>query len=187
MNIIGHQIIEGHVCSRCKRTKRADEFSVRRSRPSGRSSWCKACTSAIRKARRQDPALRPRILEKDREHNNSPKTRAWRLARILDGTNAKKSREAYHRRKAHRQPGKIQARARTSTKRRHQKKCNYLVHLLLYFKFLRKEPCKICGKKSTQAAHINYDHPLNIVWLCTRHHRQFDCGIIDLEGNVLCS
>jgi hypothetical protein len=35
-----------------------------------------------------------------------------------------------------------------------------------------KEPCKKCGEIEVEAHHINYDEPLNVVWLCAKHHKE---------------
>jgi len=35
---------------------------------------------------------------------------------------------------------------------------------------LTREPCVVCGEKQSEAHHDDYDKPLNIVWLCRRHH-----------------
>ena len=31
-------------------------------------------------------------------------------------------------------------------------------------------PCEVCGKEKTQGHHEDYSKPLDVVWLCTRHH-----------------
>jgi len=35
---------------------------------------------------------------------------------------------------------------------------------------LERKPCEICGEKA-QAHHENYAEPLNVRWLCFKHHR----------------
>lgn len=35
---------------------------------------------------------------------------------------------------------------------------------------LVREPCEVCGKEPAQAHHENYDRPLDVRWLCVRHH-----------------
>ena len=37
---------------------------------------------------------------------------------------------------------------------------------------IEKKPCEICGAKA-EAHHDNYDKPLEIRWLCFRHHREW--------------
>ena len=33
-------------------------------------------------------------------------------------------------------------------------------------------PCYICGNLTTEAHHVDYNKPLNVVWLCTLHHNE---------------
>jgi len=32
-------------------------------------------------------------------------------------------------------------------------------------------PCEVCGKQKTQGHHEDYSKPLDVVWLCVRHHQ----------------
>ena len=35
-----------------------------------------------------------------------------------------------------------------------------------------KGECKICGDDNTYAHHIDYKNPLEVIWLCRKHHRK---------------
>ena len=35
---------------------------------------------------------------------------------------------------------------------------------------IKKSGCQVCGKSKAQAHHEDYSKPLDVVWLCTRHH-----------------
>lgn len=35
---------------------------------------------------------------------------------------------------------------------------------------LKKLPCKFCGEIKSEAHHENYSKPLDVVWLCRKHH-----------------
>jgi len=37
---------------------------------------------------------------------------------------------------------------------------------------LERKPCEICGNLKSQAHHPNYTKPLEVVWLCLKHHRK---------------
>jgi len=35
-----------------------------------------------------------------------------------------------------------------------------------------RQPCEICGKPNAQAHHEDYSKPLDVRWLCFKHHRE---------------
>ncbi len=37
---------------------------------------------------------------------------------------------------------------------------------------LVKLPCTVCGEKDSQAHHEDYSKPLEVLWLCTVHHKE---------------
>jgi len=38
---------------------------------------------------------------------------------------------------------------------------------------LFKEPCEVCGCPVTHAHHSDYLKPLNVMWLCPEHHKEW--------------
>ncbi len=36
-----------------------------------------------------------------------------------------------------------------------------------------KQPCEVCGDAIVHAHHCDYDKPLDIVWLCPKHHEEW--------------
>ena len=39
-------------------------------------------------------------------------------------------------------------------------------------------PCEVCGETRSQAHHHDYSKPLEVKWLCAKHHRQLHAGIL---------
>lgn len=37
---------------------------------------------------------------------------------------------------------------------------------------LIKKPCMVCGDKNSESHHKDYDRPLEIMWLCNKHHHE---------------
>lgn len=37
---------------------------------------------------------------------------------------------------------------------------------------INRQPCFVCGELITEAHHPDYSMPLDVVWLCKRHHEQ---------------
>ena len=35
---------------------------------------------------------------------------------------------------------------------------------------LTKEPCSRCGAKRSEMHHVDYYDPLNVIWVCRKHH-----------------
>ncbi len=42
----------------------------------------------------------------------------------------------------------------------------------IYLGKLERQPCWVCGSLRVDAHHPAYDQPLNVVWLCRKHHLQ---------------
>lgn len=49
-------------------------------------------------------------------------------------------------------------------------RAHLVVHRALVSGQIQKEPCEVCGAETVDAHHDRYDEPLNIRWLCRRHH-----------------
>ena len=37
---------------------------------------------------------------------------------------------------------------------------------------IQKNPCEVCGAIKVEGHHPNYDEPLNVIWLCKKHHAE---------------
>ena len=50
-------------------------------------------------------------------------------------------------------------------------KTRTLTHYAIKTGKLLKESCKVCGKVEVEGHHPDYDKPLEIIWLCRKHHQ----------------
>ncbi len=53
-------------------------------------------------------------------------------------------------------------------------KARRVVRNALIFGILRKHPCEECGDKKVEAHHTDYKKPLQVFWLCGKHHKVAD-------------
>ena len=49
---------------------------------------------------------------------------------------------------------------------------------------LKRKPCEVCGALKVHAHHEDYSQPLNVKWLCPKHHKELHCGIINVSKLV---
>lgn len=52
-------------------------------------------------------------------------------------------------------------------------KANSAVRNALYKGLLVKKPCEVCGNIKSEAHHPDYSKPLDVMWLCLKHHREW--------------
>lgn len=140
-------------CYKCKKRKSTGEFRKDRSRPDGLQSACKTCQNAAKA-----------------EYIKSPKGRAAnarRMARYLE--KAIEKRREYNKKYRQTDAGKA-SRLRTRLKNRLLGRIN--IYAAVQRK-LEKQPCERCGSSvRVHAHHDDYSRPLDVMWLCPKHHAQ---------------
>ena len=132
------------VCYVCDVEQPLSEFSEHSGMADGHLNKCKSCTRAYTRNRRMDPVFGEQMREKDRERFQTPERRAYALAQY-------RSRNA-------REPGKYQARTAVGNAIRDGR--------------LTRQPCVICGNPLSEAHHHDHSKPLEVLWLCFKHHRE---------------
>jgi hypothetical protein len=132
-------------CFKCNEVKELSEFYPHKKMADGHLNKCKECT------------------KKDSEENLKRKLQDphWQI----------KERERQRIKEARRRDLGL-------TKKYARKQLPALVRKEKYSEYenairdgrIKQEPCAVCGKEKTQGHHEDYSKPLDIVWLCTRHH-----------------
>lgn len=54
--------------------------------------------------------------------------------------------------------------------RRKKAKAHYMVKRAIELGELKRLPCEVCGNENSQGHHDDYDKPLDVRWLCPKHH-----------------
>lgn len=79
---------------------------------------------------------------------------------------------------------KIESNFKFNEKYPYKKKCSTQVASALRRGFLLKYPCEICGLKNSQGHHGDYNKPLDVIWLCPKHHKGLHKVLIFDEENI---
>ncbi len=141
-------------CCRCGQVKPFEDFGKNKTRKDGLSAECKLCKSKIDKSSYSKNIQRAKTWQKEYSAKNSSvivsRIRRWRSENRYKATASTQS-----------------------FRRRNPEK--YLAHnavtLALRNGLLVKQPCEICGViKGVEAHHEDYSKPLEVTWLCKKHH-----------------
>lgn len=142
-------------CFKCKQARPLTEFYVHPAMGDGRLNKCKECTRADVRANYRSN------IGHYREYERARAMLAHRvLARIqYEQTEAgKAAMRRAHLRFIERNPEKRAA--------------HVAVGNAIRSGVLHRCPCEVCGSPNTQAHHDDYGKPLDVRWLCSRHHRE---------------
>jgi hypothetical protein len=80
-----------------------------------------------------------------------------------------KKREYLDKRPPARRTGGV-SRDRWRSKPLEQRRAHWTVHNAIRDGRLERQPCEICGVEKTDAHHDDYSKPLEVRWLCRKHH-----------------
>ena len=130
------------VCPICGEDKSLTEYHKDKHDPYGYSGWCKVC----RRTKSREGYLRrkDKILAYIKSY------------RATENGKAKRRRESRNRITNH--PDKYKA--------------NYLLTNAVRDKRLIPSVCEVCGEIKSQGHHPDYSKPLEVVWLCQKHHQE---------------
>jgi hypothetical protein len=128
------------ICRTCSKSKPLSEFYTHPTTADRLFLDCKACHKSL--------VLSYRATNRDRLNV------AARIARATETAKAK--RRAY--------------RASYKASHRHKDLARHAVNNGIRDGSLERKPCAECGAPDTEAHHEDYTKPLEVVWLCRKHH-----------------
>jgi len=129
-------------CFKCRKRLPLGEFYTHPRMKDGHLNKCKNCTRKDVHDRRYDLFSRDKVLEYDR----------------LRFKTAKRKEQA------------ALSQDRRRTKHPEKYKAWNMFHNALRDGKVTRQPCEVCGEPA-QAHHEDYSKPLEVTWLCFRHHR----------------
>lgn len=146
------------VCFKCGAEKPLTEFYKHKGMSDGHLNKCKQCTRCDTKENREKNIDYYKAYDRNR-HWADPKRRAASIeaTRLWHRKNAERSREL-KKNWIERNPMKRAAHVKVGNALRRGE--------------ISKEPCVVCGDTKVHAHHTDYTKPLDVVWLCQKHHTE---------------
>lgn len=130
------------ICNKCNQSFPLELFSKNKAARDGLSNSCKEC---VKKNGRKWYLL-------NRERNHERTKRWW-------GNNRERRLSEY----------KISA-AKYRKENPIKRAAHIRVSNALALAKLEKKPCQYCGNEKSAAHHCDYSKPLEVVWMCQKHH-----------------
>lgn len=148
-------------CTVCKLEKSKIAFSKLHSSQDGLQFKCRDCQREYYSKYINRPGKRANATKRVMKYLKSERGQATRRA-YLESDHCKEVRRAFR-----------QTPTGIALRKREQARLSKLKRHLVYSpvrRKLKKQPCEVCGKFPAQAHHHDYSKPLDVNWLCTRHH-----------------
>lgn len=141
-------------CFKCGLVRPLSDFYPHPMMADGHLNKCKTCTKKDTAARvavkMQDPAWVEREMERHRAKQERYR-KCGRASKIVG-----KKKTAVGRRHAEKYPERYRARV--------------VLGNAIRGGVVSKKPCEVCGRADSEGHHDDYSKPLDVKWLCPRHH-----------------
>jgi hypothetical protein len=138
-------------CAECGKRLGLSEFGVNSATDDGLSRKCKKCVKAYRDSRKQKANASKPADWKRKTEDMAAYMRAWSAAN----------------------PGYMTAKKKEWwAKNKDRQRVKDAVKYALKTGKLVRKPCEVCNVVPAQAHHEDYSKPLEVVWLCRKHHTE---------------
>lgn len=137
-------------CFKCGEVKPICDFYRHPMMADGHLNKCKECSKKDTAKHQASKMLDPEWKEKELDRHRK-KSAKYRLLGIAS-------------------QDKSETRKKWCLANKHKKKAHNLVSRAIKNGLLRRRSCEVCGSKNSQAHHDDYNFPLDVIWLCPKHH-----------------
>ena len=161
-------------CGECGKTFPVSEFYKHAKMADGFLGKCKGCVRSRVRNHREANLERIREYDRNRFHED-PERRAYSLKMSSDRRVANpEAHNAYRR-------AWVKANPESATASQHKRRASapekYAARTALGNAvrdgLVRKMPCEKCGNPKSDGHHEDYSKPLDVVWLCRKHHLEY--------------
>ena len=140
-------------CFKCNQTKPLSEYYKHSKMADGHLNKCKECNKKDSDRNFKNKMLDPEWAIKERERQRKKEER-----RRSEGLVKKYEKRKYIKPAA-----------------------NSILGNAIRSGSIKRMPCEICGSKKSEGHHEDYSKPLDVVWLCSRHHSDRHIHLRDCE------
>jgi hypothetical protein len=156
-------------CTKCGELKELEAFNKNRSTKDGLQSQCRACK--VETDRRYREANPEKERERHRRYREANPEKVSEKDRRYYEANSEREREKYRRyRQAN--PEKVRETGRRYREANPEKfKAHVATNSAIRDGKLIPQPCEVCGEEKVDAHHDDYSKPLEVRWLCHKHHK----------------
>lgn len=142
------------LCRWCLLTKPTSEFYKHKGTADGLLAKCKDCQKANTKAARE------RSPDHYREYDKKRANLPHRVQARAEYVKTESGKEAHNR-----------ATKQWNISHPNRRAASHIFNNALRDGKVRRHPCFVCGAKA-HAHHPDYDRPLDVMWLCPKHHKK---------------
>lgn len=157
-------------CTKCHQQKDLSEFRKHSGRKDGLSTQCRMCASAANREHYQRNKESHRERCKEYQQENAGKIAIRRRANYRANPDLYKKMQI----KYNQSPkGKLNAiRGMKAQQERNAEKVRVrrITRTAINNGTLKRLPCEVCGDPKSDAHHEDYSKPLDVKWLCRKHH-----------------
>lgn len=155
-------------CHSCANLKFKTAFAKNKRTKDGLQTQCRSCVKAYRK--RPESKTRE-SLRKSKWYRENREEVLLKRKIYRDGNSDRVNSNLKRWKESNRE--KVRASCKRWREANPEKaRCHRLVNEAVNRGLLKKFSCHICGDQDSQAHHEDYSKPLEVVWLCNKHHKE---------------
>lgn len=136
--------MENRRCNVCQEQKKLEDFYHDKTKTLGRDYTCIECRKILNRAR-------------DRERDKTPE----RVEKSKNWVQSERGKERAR-----------QRRIQNFTIRKERRQAQTAIRRLIKMGIIIRQPCEICGNEPSKGHHPDYSKPIEVVWLCQKHHSE---------------